>query len=223
MTRRANARVAGFTFLLYIALGIPAMILSGKATRGQGIAAQLASIAQHASDLHIAAVLDLFSAFCALVLGVTLYAITRNQDPDLAMLGLTFRVGEGVIGGISVQRSQGLLWLATAAGPSAPSPEAAHALGSFLLHGQGGGISAIFFAMGSMLFSWLLLRGRMIPSALAWLGVLASVLAVVGLPLQLAGVLRDSFTWFIWLPMAAFEIPLALWLLVKGAAVPGRA
>ena len=33
MTRRANARVAGFTFLLYIALAIPAMILSGKATQ----------------------------------------------------------------------------------------------------------------------------------------------------------------------------------------------
>jgi hypothetical protein len=25
-----------------------------------------------------------------------------------------------------------------------------------------------------------------------------------------------------WLPMAAFEIPLALWLLIKGAAMPAR-
>jgi hypothetical protein len=89
--------------------------------------------------------------------------------------------------------------------------------------------AAIFFAVGSLLFSWLLLRGRMIPIALAWLGVFASILWIVGLPLQLVGVLPDSITWFIYLPMAAFEIPLGLWLLIKGVAmsapniVPSRA
>ena len=62
----------------------------------------------------------------------------------------------------------------------------------------------------------------MIPVALAWLGVLASVLLVVGLPLQLAGVLRASAIQLMWLPMAAFEIPLALWLLIKGVATPAR-
>ena len=224
MTRTTNARVAGFTFLAYIALGIPVMVLFGKATHGEGIAARLASIAQHASDMHLAAVLTLCTGFAALVLGVTMYAITRDQDHDLAMLGLACRVGEGVIGGGAIQRSLGLLWLATAAGASAPSSEDAHALGSFLLMGQGsnGLISATFFAVGSTAFSWLLLRGRMIPVALGWLGVLASVLLVVGLPLQLAGVLSGSVAQLMWIPMAAFEIPLALWLLIKGAAMPSR-
>src|SRR6266487_1208082 len=40
--------------------------------------------------------------FFALVLAVTLYAITRDQDRDLAMLGLTCRVAEGVIGAASL-------------------------------------------------------------------------------------------------------------------------
>jgi len=47
-----------------------------------------------------------------------------------------------------------------------------------------------------------------------------TLLLVVGLPLQLAGVLHGSVIQFMWLPMAAFEIPLALWLLVKGVAMP---
>ena len=55
----------------------------------------------------------------------------------------------------------------------------------------------------------------MIPAALAWLGVLASVVVVVGLLLKLGGV---DVSGLIWLPMAAFEIPLALWLLIKGVA-----
>ncbi|HEX9423014.1 MAG TPA: DUF4386 family protein [Pyrinomonadaceae bacterium] len=78
----------------------------------------------------------------------------------------------------------------------------------------------MFFAVGSTSFSWLLLRGRMIPVGLAWLGVLASVLLVVGLPMQLAGLLRGTVTQLMWLPMAVFEIPLALWLIIKGVATP---
>jgi hypothetical protein len=56
----------------------------------------------------------------------------------------------------------------------------------------------------------------MIPVALAWLGVVASVLLVVVLPLQLAGFLRGAVTSYVWLPMLLFEVTLALWLLIKG-------
>ena len=116
MTRTTNARVAGFTFLIYFAAGVASLLLAGRGSA--------------------TAVLSLVTSFSALVLGVTLYAMTRDQDPDLAMMGLACRVIEAVPG-----------------------------------HGE------IFFAVGSALFSWLLLRGRMIPVALAWLGVIASALA----------------------------------------------
>jgi hypothetical protein len=221
MTRTTNARVAGFTFLFYIAAGISSMVLFGRATSGEGVAAKLAGIAQHVPDVGITVVLDVLQCFSALVLAVTLYAITRDQDADLAMLALTCRVGEGLIGAIGIPSTLGLLWLATAVGASAPDPAAAHVLGAFLLRGNVA-LSATFFAVGSTLFSYLFLRGRMIPIPLAWLGVLASVLLVVCLPLQLAGFLRGPVTSLMWLPMLAFEVPLALWLLIKGVAMPAR-
>ena len=221
MTRNTNARLAGFTFLFYIAAGIGSMVLFGRATGGEGIAAKLAGIAQHVSDVRITVVLGLLQCFSALVLAVTLYAITREEDPDLAMLALTCRVGEGLIGAIGIPSTLGLLWLATTAGASAPDAGAAHALGAYLLRGNMA-LTATFFAVGSTLFSYLLLRGRMIPIPLAWLGVVASVLLVVTLPLQLAGFLRGPITSFIWLPMLAFEVPFALWLLIKGVAEPAR-
>ncbi len=59
MARTTNARVTGLTFLVYIALGIAAMVLFGRATDAQGVAAKLAGIAQHASDVRVAAVLNL--------------------------------------------------------------------------------------------------------------------------------------------------------------------
>ncbi len=219
MTRRTNARIAGFTFLFYIAVAFPSMVLLDRATSGEGIAAKLASIAQHATDVRVAVVLTLLGCFSALVLAVTLYAVTREVDGDLAMLALTCRVVEGVISGISIPETLRLLWLATATGANALDTGAAHTLGAYLLRGDMA-VTATFFAVGSTLFSYLFLRGRLIPVALAWLGVLASVLLVVGLPLQIAGVLRGSVTQLMYLPMLAFEIPLGLWLLIKGVATP---
>ena len=169
MTRRTNATVAGIAFLVYIAAGIATMAL---ANRGNA-----------------AAVLTVATSFCALVLGVTLYAITRDEDRDLALLALLCRVVESV-------------------------------------PGHKGG--AIFFAIGSTIFCWLLLRGRMIPTALAWLGVIASALMVVLLLSQRAGFgaagsnWSSSATWIVWLPLLVFEVTFAFWLIVKGIAVQER-
>jgi hypothetical protein len=223
MTRRTNARIAGFTFLFYIVAGITSMILFGRATGGTGIAEKLVGISAHATSVRITELLGLVEVFSALVLAVTLYAITRDEDHDLAMLGMVFRLGEGLVGA-AVPAALGPLWLATSSGANAPDPAAARALGAFLL--QWGGwaslTSATFFAVGSTFFSFLFLRGRMIPVALAWLGVGASVLLVVLLPLQLVGFLRGPVTAFMWLPMLAFEVPLGLWLIVKGVAPATR-
>ncbi len=224
MTRRTNARVAGFTFLIYIAVALTGMVLSSRAASGEGTAAKVAGIAQHASEFRVAFVLELLGCFCALVLAVTLYSITRDQDPDLAMLALTCRVAEGVIGAASLPRMLGRLWLATAAGANAPDPAAASALGAVLLKlpSWNSNLAATFFAVGSTLFSYLLLRGRIVPVPLAWLGVLASILAVVCVPMVAVGVLGSPITELIWLPMLAFEVWLALWLIIKGAAMPPR-
>lgn len=222
MTRRTNARVAGFAFLVYIAAAFTGFILENRATHGEGVAAKLASVAHHATEMRVAFVLELVGCFCALVLAVTLYAITRDADPDLALLAMTFRVAEGVIGAVSVPRMLQQLWLATAAGADAPDPASANALGAVLLKLPYSSLGATFFAVGSTIFAYLLLRGRIVPVALAWLGVIASVLAVVILILQAVDVLGSPITDLMWLPMLAFEVLLALWLIVKGAALPPR-
>ncbi len=222
MTRRTNSSIAGLTFLLYIVAGIASMSLFGKAAAGESVAAKLAGIAQHPTTVGIVVLLGFVQAFAALILGVTLYALTREQDADLALLGLTCRVTEGVIGGVSIPGTLALVWLATASGANAPESGAAHALAAYLLRGEMA-VTATFFAVGSAIFSWLFLRGRMIPVVLAWIGVVASCLLVVGLPLQAAGFLRGPLTFALWLPMLVFEVPLGFWLLVKGAAPPSRA
>jgi hypothetical protein len=220
MTRKTNARLAGFMFLFYIATGIANLVLFNQATSGEGTAAKLASIAQHATTVRLTVLLTLCGFVSAVVLGVTLYALTRDEDRDLALLALCCRVTEGVIAAISAVSVLQLLAIATA-GPAATASDAAaaNALGGLLLQ-QGGwsSIAATCFVMGSTLFSYLFLRARSIPAPVAWLGLLASVLLVAALPLELAGVIRVSF--FMWMPMLVFEVVFALWLLIKGVAMP---
>ena len=227
MTRTTNARLAGFMFLFYIVTGIAGMILFAPATSGEGTAAKLASVARHATLVRVAAVYSVVMMMNPFVLAVALYALTRDYDRDLALLALLCRITEGVIGGMSAVAKRALLTVATtAAGATSADAAAANALGSVLLNVQGLTtlIAATAFAIGSTIYSYLFLRARTIPVPLSWLGVVASVLLVVGLPLQMAGFIEGLVTSLMWIPMAVFEVAFALWLLIKGvAAQPARA
>ena len=185
MTRTTNARIAGFTYLFYAAIGICIELLMHRARSVDGdSAAKLARIGEYATNVRLAILIVLLECFSALVLAVTLYGITRVQDHELAMLALVCRVAEGVIGTLNIPNYLGLLWLAKAGGGTgAPDIPTTNALGTFLLMPVPSvPVGTIFFAVGSTIFSWLLLRGRMVPVSIAWLGVFASGLLVVALP-----------------------------------------
>jgi hypothetical protein len=224
MTRTTNARLAGFMFLFYIATGITSMVLFRQATGGaEGTAATLASLAQHATTVRLTVLLTLLTFFVAVTLAVSLYALTRDEDRDLALLALCCRATEAVIAPISAVQTMGLLSVATAStAAAAPDTAAMHALGALLLQQGDSGtlVAATCFAVGSTVYSYLFLRARSIPVPLAQLGVVASLLLVVALPLQLAGVLRRPVTYYVWIPMAVFEVTLGLWLLIRGVAAP---
>jgi hypothetical protein len=223
MTPRTNARLAGAMFLFYIATGITSMVVFRQATGGaEGTAAALASLVEHAPLVRLTALLSLLTFFDAVVLGLALYGLTREEDHDLALLALICRVGEGVFGATGAVETLKLLSLATAAGAA---PDAATiALGGLLLD-PGGltvAVAGTCFAVGSTIFCWLFLRSRSIPVALSWLGVAASLLVAVALPLRIAGHLEGAIGFLIWIPIGVFEVTLALWLLIKGVKPAGR-
>jgi hypothetical protein len=166
MTLTTNARVAGCAYLAYLVFGIGGMAI-GTAAAG--------------------AVSGVMTSFCALVLGVTLYAITREQDRELAMIAMLCRVLEAV-------------------------------------PGQG----EIYFAVGNTIFCWLLLKGRMIPTVLAMIGLLSSAALSLLVLLQTGGLFggrmewSSPVTWFVWLPVLVFELGFAVYLLSKPASLASR-
>jgi Domain of unknown function (DUF4386) len=227
MTRSTNARLAGFGYLSYIVVGILNEVLMYQATSVDGIAAKLARIAEYSTDVRLAIILKLGECFSVFVLAVALYGITRDEDQELAMLALLCRVAEGVFIATLIPNSQGLLWLASVrTGVSAPDVAVTNALAAFV-RAPGAPVGAIFFAVGSTIFSCLLLRGRMIPAWLGWWGVLSSAVLIISAPLQIAGFLTGPLAGYqvvpvIGLPALVFAPVFALWLLIKGVATPSR-
>ena len=205
-----NARLAGFTYFFYFAAGISELVVFARATRGAGIADKLASIAQHTTLMRLSAVLSLATTMSALVLAVTLYALTRDYDRDLALIAMSCRIAEGVTGAMHYVPKMALVRVATSGGT------AANEVGSALLNMSQLGLGFVLFAVANTIYSYLFLRARTIPRPLAWLGVVASGLLVVDLPLEMVGVIAG--TWLIWMPALVFELTLASWLLTRGVA-----
>lgn len=225
MTRTANARLAGFMFLFYIAVGILSMVLFSRAAAGTEATERLASIAAHESLFRVTVLLTLAQFVAAVVLGVTLYSLTRDEDRDVALLALCCRLTEGILGAVAAVGSLELLKVALASTGTGAVATAARNFGSVLLakDGQSEVIAATCFAFGSTLFCYLFLRARSIPVSLAWLGVVASLLLVVVLALRIAGIVHGAIIYYIWIPMAVFEVALAFWLMIKGVRAPQRA
>jgi Domain of unknown function (DUF4386) len=221
MTRSTNAKLAGFAYLSYMIVGLFNEILMYRATSVGGTVATLAHIAEYAIDVRMAVILKLCECFSALVLAVALYGITRHEDHELAVLGLACRVAEGVFIASLIPNDLALLWLAQArAGLGTLDMATTNALSAYMLI-PSPAMGDMFFAVGSAIFSTLLLRGRLVPRALAWWGVLSSALLVVGLPLKFAGFFTGPLAASQFVPAVAFAPVLALWLIIKGVATPG--
>ena len=134
MTRTTNARIAGFTYLFYAAIGICGELLMHQARGVDGGAAELVRIGQHATNVRLFILIVVLECFSALVLGVTLYGITRDEDHELAVLVLVCRVAEGVLGMLNIPNYLGLLWLVKpGGGTGAPDITTTNALRTFLL------------------------------------------------------------------------------------------
>jgi len=101
MTSTTNARIAGFTYLFYAAIGICSEVLMHQAMGVDGDAAKLERIGQYATNVRLTILITLLECLSALVLGVTLYRMTCHEGHELGMLGLVCRVAEGVLGSLN--------------------------------------------------------------------------------------------------------------------------
>ena len=226
MTAKANARIAGTTLLLYIAIGITSIYLTTKLTDGAvETADKLAAAVQNNGLAQLNIILTLLSAASAVVLAITIYGLTREVDRELAIMALCWRVAEGVVIVMATMiliTSMTIASIVSKGDTAYAQPMIAIAEVIYQVEGSTGFLAALCFALGSTIYCYLFLRGRSIPTWLAWLGLISSIILVALLPLRIAGILDGLVVTIMWLPMLLFELIFSVWLLTKGVEQPVR-
>jgi hypothetical protein len=218
------ARLAGFMFLFLIATVLASSFLLSGVEEPE-ISNTFRNISQDIFRIRLSTYLLIVSSISTLILATMLYIITKRQDENLAILALLCRATEAALYAMGITSVFALLFLSEGIATASENELAsARVLGELVssVENLSTNIGAIFFAVGSTLYSYLFFKARSIPAPLAGLGLVASLMLVVGVPLQTAAghstVAGASAA--IWIPMFVFEISTGSWLLIKGAKMP---
>jgi hypothetical protein len=216
---RRHAAIVGVLYILatvtaLLALPLYAPLLTGPEYLVNGAAAS--------SQVLLGAVMELVLVGSAVGTAVGLFPFVRKVNESLALGYLFFRVIEAVVIAVGVVAVLALLTLSQDfAAAAAPDPAAYQVAGTVLL-----AVKAWTFLLGpnlllglnTLLYRSLHFRTHLVPRPLAILGMIASALILIQGPQQMFGVFQPLSTPVVLmsLPVAAFEMLLAGWLIVKG-------
>jgi hypothetical protein len=229
--QRTAARVVGLLYLFLMVTGLFG-IFTAIYVRGQllvpGDAVLTASnLAASERLLRFGAVSNIITFGGDIALVVALYVVLQPIDRNLALLAAFWRLAESAILAVTTFNELAAVQLMSGAPYlRAFDTQQLLALARSAVNAEAEGylVGIVFLGLGSTLFSYLWLRSRYIPRALAALGIFASLLVVtvnlvilvfpdvarVAIPLNFA-------------PLAIFEVTTGIWLLARGIQPPAAA
>jgi hypothetical protein len=177
-TQRIYARVAGFLFLWLIVTGLAGPLTISHIV-GSGTFAETAKRVVASEHLYrVALSSELIETLSASLLAFALYVTLKPVDKLLAQFAMYRRLGESFVGSVGTIIGFTRLSLYTTPQIGTDQSQALRDLAGhagFAVHNS----SAIFFSIGSILFSYLFFKSRHIPRILAAFDVFASVIVSI--------------------------------------------
>jgi hypothetical protein len=218
------ARVAGLAYLLIIVTSVVAVILTDLRLVVPGDpAATIDSITANESLYRLGAAYDLVMYPSVVLLSVALFVILRRVSRGLALLALLWRLGEAIVGTVTVLAALVVLHVLSGGGHSTVvDPQQQQVLVALLLNVRVAGLSilSVFISLGTIVFCYLFYRSRYIPRALSIWGMAAFLLMFVA---TIASILWPSLPSTVQnvavIPVVVFEAVIGLWLLIRGIDV----
>ena len=218
---RANAVAAGVLLILCSAASIVSVVPLGGTVSAP---VDFAKLAGSANAVVVTALLEFVWAATGMGVSVALYPALRRYNPALALGSVVGRVAENVFLMVGTLSLLVLLTLSQQAAAS-PATVSFQATGDALVAVRdwvGGFVAMVPFAIGSLLYSLVMYRSRLVPRWLSGWGLVAAVLSL--LATIYAGFTQDfGFTTVnvvLSAPIALQEMVLAVWLIVRGFTVP---
>lgn len=218
--QRNAARTAGFLYLLLGALAAFAQFYVRSGILVPGDVAQTAhNILASQRLFRIGIAIDLIGGAGNAALAVAFYVMLKPVGSATALLAAFWRLGEAVILGLMTLNSMVAVHILSHSSRLADfSSGQLQTLSSIYLSAQGAefSIGLVFYALGSTLFCYLLLRSRYVPSILAWWGLVGSLLALISSLAIIIFPAASAIAPNCYLPVGTFEIVTGFWLLLRG-------
>jgi hypothetical protein len=221
---RGNAIAVGVLFILCSAAAILSMVPLGAPVSAP---VEMAKLAANSDRVVWTALIEFVWAITGAGIAIGLYPVLRKSSPGLALGSVIGRVFENVF---VLVGTLGLLTVLAVSQQAASSavPASFQAIADALLGMRTwatGFVAIIPFAIGTILYSYVLYRSRLVPRWLAGWGLVAGVLSLVAT--LYAGFTQDfGFTTVnnvLSAPIGLQEMALAVWLIAKGFSKPALA
>jgi len=177
--------------------------------------------AAHTNQVLLGVLMELVLVCTAIGTAIGLFPVLRPYGERIALGHLCFRFLEAVVITIGLVAVLSLSTVSQAfVAAAAPDAAAYHAVGTLLLavYKWTSMLGPLFFlGVNTLLYSSLLYKSRLVPRPLAVLGLSGATLVFIYALLVLFGIVPQLSVWAILaLPIAAYEMILAGWLIVKG-------
>jgi len=218
------ARIAGLMYFLIIITSLLSMIFGPYKLIVEGnVAATFKNIMDNELLFRIGTIYDLIMFASVVILSVALYAVLKTVNRNLALLGLLWRLGEAILGCLSVLSSLIILQLLKGKGFSLifEFGQVQTLVGLFLdVSSAAISMVMVFLSLGTIINCYLFFKSKYIPRILAAFGIFSFLLVLIW---SFLNILIPDFAETIQIvssPMAIlFEIVIGLWLLIKGVKV----
>jgi hypothetical protein len=215
------ARIAGFLYLIIIVTSLLSMVfVESRLVVPGNDSATFNNIVANGLLFRVGALYDLIMFASVVGLAVALFVVLKPVSKNLALLAMSWRLGEAILGGVTVFVSSVVVLLVSGNGLlSVFSTEQLQALAMLFLDVRTAGLSVVivFLCLGTIVFCYLFYKSRYIPRWLAIWGILSFLLMLVQ---SFAGILVPNKSLMIFgAPAILFEIAIGVWLLFKGINV----
>ena len=177
---------------------------------------------EHANQVILGAVMELILVVSVIGTATTMFPILRKYNETIALWHVCFRFLEGVIITIGVISVLSLLTLSrefVASGSLNPSSFQASGTVLKAVHDWTFLLGPLFMlGINTMMYSYIFYKSKLVPRFLSILGMTGATLVFTCALLVMFGVFPQISFWgaIFAIPVAANEMILAVWLLVKG-------
>ena len=212
------AKIVGVLFLLAAFSAVIGLLLYDPILNGSDY---LIKGSAHANQVTLGALLELILVVSVVGTATTMFPILRKYNETIALWHVYFRFLEAVIITVGIISVLSLLTLSqnfVAAGVTNPASYQASGILLKAIHDWTFMLGPLFMlGINTIMYSYIFYKSKLVPRFLSILGMSGAVMVFINALLVLFGIVEQLSSWGILaLPIAAFEMTLAVWLLVKG-------